>query len=515
MISVTKERTFRNISYSIISFAWPILIALVITPIIVLHFGVKEYGIYIFINTLISFAGLLDIGFASAVSKYIAEKQGSNDRNGLMNLFKTANSVFLIIGIIGALCISLSIFFGLRFFPQDLVSSYAVYIPAFIYGGILFFINSINSLHVLIPTAYQRFDIGAKIGILFITIQQCGILVVVLLGGSINTLFLLQVVIMACFYFVYKKFVKTILHSEEKTFLGLYGLDYGELKKCYSFGVVSFVNNLAGVSLTYLDRMIIPVFLGPSNLAYYSLPGSVTSKIPSFSITLSSVVFPMTSHFEGAGNRDMTKMLYIKSMRLITVISTAIALTFIAFAYQLLQFWINTDLAEKATTVLVVLSITNLLLAVINLLNNVLLGIGKLRALIVTSVSTAMINGILLVVLLPKYGIDGAAYAYLFALLPYAFLIYVTEKKYLGLAFRRKYYFDMFWKLGLVSGITYLIDVIFIVQYINNFVIALISAGFSTVIFLGMYYLFGFFEKEDVEDISAFLGKYINRLYKK
>ena len=73
----------------------------------------------------------------------------------------------------------------------------------------------------------------------------------------------------------------------------------------------------------------------------------------------------------------------------------------------------------------------------------------------------------------------------------------------------------MFWKLGLVSGITYLIDVIFIVQYINNFVITLISAGFSTVIFLGMYYLFGFFEKEDVGDISAFLGKYINRLYKK
>ena len=105
-----KERALKNISYSLLAFIWPVLIAFIVTPIIVHHYGIKEYGIYIFINTLISLAGLLDIGFASAVSKFIAERHGGSDKEGLRNLFKTANTIFFLIGIIGAIFIIASIF---------------------------------------------------------------------------------------------------------------------------------------------------------------------------------------------------------------------------------------------------------------------------------------------------------------------------------------------------------------------------------------------------------------------
>lgn len=329
----TKERVFKNISYSLLSFGWPVLIAFFVTPIIVNHFGVKEYGIYIFISTLVSLAGLLDTGVSTALSKFIAERHGGHDIDGLKNLFKTANTLLFVIGVIGAILVASSIFVGLLVFPGEATSMYKAYIPAFIYAGILFFLNSINTLHVIVPVAYQRFDIGSKIGIFFITIQQSGILAVVFFDLSINTIFLVQALLMLVFYFVYKNYTATILGQEERAFLGVYGWDRAEAIKCYKFGIISFINNLAGSSLTYLDRMIIPLFLGPSNLTFYSLPGSITSKVPTLSVTLSSVVFPMTAHFEGGGNREMTKNLYVRSMRLITIISTAITVTFIAFAY--------------------------------------------------------------------------------------------------------------------------------------------------------------------------------------
>lgn len=499
-----KERTFKNISYSLLSFIWPVLIAFFVTPIIVLHFGVKEYGIYIFISTLVSIAGLLDVGVSSALSKFIAERKGGNDAKGLKELFKTANTILLVIGILGAVFIISSIFVGLLFFSGETMVTYKAYIPAFIYAGVLFFLNSINALHVIIPTAYQRFDVISKIGLTFITIQQAGILLIIFLDFSINSIFLLQALLMFVFYFVYKNYVVKILGQEERAFLSVYGWNKVEAINCYKFGIISFFNNLAGSSLSYLDRMIIPLFLGPSNLTFYSLPGSITSKVPTLSITLSSVVFPMTSHFEGSGERGMTKNLYIRSMRLITIVSTAITVTFIAFAYVMLQYWINQELADKASDVLIVLALTNLVLAITYPLSNFLLGMGKLRALSITSAATAVLNAVLLFIFLPRFGIIGAAWAYLLALIPYVFLIYVTEKSYLELTFRRAHYFKLIGQLSVTSAVVFFVDVYLFKPFINSFTLVVFALVASTVMFIITHYLLGFFEKEDAHDILNF-----------
>ncbi|MBI5078302.1 MAG: polysaccharide biosynthesis C-terminal domain-containing protein [Candidatus Yonathbacteria bacterium] len=507
-----KERALKNISYSLLSFGGPVLIAIFVTPIIVHHFGVKEYGIYIFISTLVSLAGLLDLGVSVALSKFIAEKHGSQDKEGIKDLFKTTNTILVIIGLTGAIFIISSIFIGLVSFPGETVGAYRAYIPAFMYAGVLFFTNSISGLYALIPIAYQRFDISSKIGISFITIQQAGILAVVFLGWSINTLFLLQALLALVFYFVYKKYSMTILNPDECSYIRMYGWNKLVAIKCYRFGIVSFLNNLAGSSLTYLDRMIIPLFLGPSNLTFYSLPGSITNKVPSLSTTLSTVVFPMTAHFEGGGNREMTKNLYVRSMRLITIISTAVTISFIAFAYQMLEYWISPELAEKATSVLVILALTNLALAITYPLNNFLLGMGKLKALSITSVSTAVLNAILLVTLLPRFGLVGAAWAYFLALIPYIFLIYITEKSYLELTFRRAHYLKLMRQLFITSTIVFLVDVFFIKPLISSFPLVIVGLGISGILFMSTHYLLGFFEKEDSHDIYNFIRQAIATL---
>ncbi len=508
-----KQTTFKNISYSLVAFSWPVILAIFITPIIVRHFGVKEYGVYIFISTLISLVGLLDLGVSTAISKFISERHGGDDIEGLKKLFKTANTILLGIGVIGATLIIASIFIGIKSFPSEIAGSYELYIPSFIYAGIIFFINSINSIHTIIPTAYQRFDIGSKIGIVFISIQQLGILAIAFLNGPVNDIFLLQAILALIFYFVYRKYAKSTVHKETSAFINSYGWSKTEAANCYKFGTTLFLNNLAGSSLTYLDRMIIPLFLGPSNLTYYSLPGSLTSKIPTLSGTLSSVIFPMTAYFEGGGNRDMTKNLYTRSMRLITVISTATAITFIAFAYPILQYWINSDLANKATGVLIILALTNLVIAVTSPLNSFLLGMGKLKALTITSIFTAGINALLLVILLPHFGIMGAAWSYLLAFVPYLFLIYKTEKKYLELTFRKIHYFKLISQLFLTSTLVFIFDVLLIKPFITNFFLVIMAIIISCVIFIITHYVLGFFDKDDTHDILTFT-KQVMRTFK-
>src|SRR5262245_29450517 len=105
-------RTFRNISYSVLGYVWPIVFALFITPIIIFRLGVKVYGIYLFVNTIISLLGLLDLGISAAVTKYLASYYGQKNWDGISRLIRSANSLFLTVGIFGLLISAIIAFWG-------------------------------------------------------------------------------------------------------------------------------------------------------------------------------------------------------------------------------------------------------------------------------------------------------------------------------------------------------------------------------------------------------------------
>ena len=55
-------KTLKNSAYNMVGYIWPMFFSLFVTPIIIFHLGVKNYGIYLFINAIISLFGLLDLG---------------------------------------------------------------------------------------------------------------------------------------------------------------------------------------------------------------------------------------------------------------------------------------------------------------------------------------------------------------------------------------------------------------------------------------------------------------------
>jgi stage V sporulation protein B len=284
-----------------------------------------------------------------------------------------------------------------------------------------------------------------------------------------------------------------------------------EAIKCYKFGLTTFINNIATTSLTYLDRLIIPFFLGPSSLTYYSLPGNITSRIPSLSNSLTVILFPMASGLSGTGDMEKIRNLYIRSFRLITVVAAAITVTTLAYAHQILQYWISAEFADKATTVLIILAFTNFILALASPLSNFLLGLGKLKFITTLSITMAVVNTVLLVILIPIAGINGAAWAYLLSLFPVLYMIYFTEKHYLSLSERRKYYIKIILGNILVGVVVYLISKLLLVHLISSLILVLVVGGFTMVLYIVIYWALRLFEREDVESVKLFAGRLIKR----
>lgn len=500
----TVHRALTNTAWGLASYVWPICFAIFITPLVLRAMGAQEFGFYVFVNTVVSFLGLLDFGLASAVSKYLAEYYGQRDSVKIRSLIGTSFTLFFLIGILGSL-----VFIGGSFLPytRHLFVAYSQYQPGIIAAGLMFFFSSLNSLNSIAFTALQRFDLSGKIGIISLTIQQLAILSLILSGRSINSIFIALAIITAASTALSAYCAGRIL-PELRTGPSW---NVAELIKCYRFGLVTFVNNLATVSISYLDRMIIPFVLGPSSLTFYSLPGNITTRIPGIANSMSSVLFPMTASLSGINEGEKIKRLYIRSFRLITVIAAAIAITVAAFARDILTYWISPSFAAESTHVLIVLAATNLILALGGPLSGFLLGLGKTKFLTASSIVMAIINLVLLLILLPVWGIDGAAWAYLLSVLPIAYMFFYTERHFLGLTERRQYWREIILGNALVGAITLLIAHYALKPFVHSLASLLAISAAAGAIYLALYWAFGFFESEDVASIRSFAARAFRR----
>ena len=500
-------KTLKNTTYNMIGYVWPMFFSLFITPIIIVRLGVKNYGIYLFVNAIISLFGLLDLGLGTALTKHMSHYYGQKDDKAIATLAHSGNSLFLIIGVIGLLLSAAIAFGGPQLLPEQF-ASYQAYSSLFIIGGCIFFVATINSTYSASITALQRFDVSNKIGIFSATVSSLGILAVVLANGSLRAILFVQLLISILFAFITNYQARKLLPNATFRF----GWDKAEIKHCYTFGIVTFVNNIASTALASLDRLIIPFYVGPSSLTYYSVPGNVSGKIPSLANTLTMSMFPTTSQLDGEKNFTQIEALYVRSFRLITVIAASLTVTCIAFANKTLLFWLNADFASHSSNILIILAVTNFILALFGPLSSFLLGLGKLKFLSTMSVFMGIFNAILLVVLLPRYGITGAAWAYLLSVLPVAFMFYYTETRYLELAFRKKYYIKKISGTALTSVIIFLIDIYLLSPLAVNLASLLAVGGTSVILYIICYRFFGFFEQEDWRDVERFIFEIMKKV---
>ncbi len=494
------HRTLKNISYRFTAYTWPIIFSIFVTPIIVLKLGVKEYGIYVFVSTITGLLGLLDLGVSTAVTKYLAEYYGGQDEKKMTTLISSANSLFLLVGLIGLGITMILVLGGQWFFPNR-IDNESYYLLIFLLAGLNFFVSSINTLYNLIPDAIQHFAVSAKLNIIYLTLSALVNLAVVEIGYGIKGIFIAQIILTVIFLFIRRRAALQILPLAHYRF----GWEWTEIKKCYRFGLATIINNTASTSLAYLDRLIIPLFIGPSQLTYYSLPGNVGARIPGVTDNLSGIIFPLTAGLHGGGEHERIKRLYIRSVRLITIIASAISLSIIFLADPILRYWLSADFADNSTGILIILTITNFIIALLSPITSFFFGLGKIKFSSLLSIVMAVLNALFLLILLPRYGIIGAAWAYLLSVLPIFYMIYFIEQKYLFLTNRGRYYLAIISKILITGSIFYITVDFLIAPWIKNLPTLIIGGPLTVIIFLTLYWLLEFYDQEDEQDLKKFI----------
>lgn len=504
MIDTTAQNTLKNSVYNFIGFLLPILILVIFTPIIISKLGVKEYGIFIFLNTVLTFLGLLDLGIGTATNKHVIEYYSTNQIDKLKRLLYSMNSVYLIMAFVYLfVCITIGLVMQKFFVKPGMEADYFVLFLILGFTGFVgaFFANFNNSL-----VAFQRYDLCLKISTIFLLLSNGSMLILAIFGYKLVPILLVQFLLALLnglsYFFVTKNFFTPLKLK--------YDWDKVELIKNYKFALPVAFNNLASSSLVHFDKLLIPVFYGSAALTYYSVPGSVATKISGISVTFSSLLFPITVNLQALNDVDKIKRVYIRSVRLITLLSAAIALSIIFTADKILLYWLGKSFAEQSVAVLILLVLTNFVLALFSPLSYLLMAMNKMKFLTTGSLIMAATNIITLFIFLPRYGINGAALSYLISVLFIFFMFHFSEKRYFNI--QGNIHLKLLFKIILTAVPFFVLVRFLLYPLITSFLTLAVIGPICVLSFLLLYKLFGFVESEDWNDFRISFTKSLIKL---
>ncbi len=491
-----SHRTLKNASWQVFNLGWATVLNFFVTPILLKQLGLENYGVYILILTVISFLSLAELGTGTGFTRSFLEYSSQGrliERNKLVDTFFT---YWIATGFIGAgtlLVASESLMRAFRI--QSFDSRWAFY-----FGAGFFFVTMVNALFLGIISALQRFDIMGKV-VAFQNTALNGLLVLfAFFTPSVSYLLLATFAVGVFTIALYAVFTRQVFPELRLRF----AFDPGAFKAVFRFSFFNFVNGLANNAVLQIDRFFISRILSPATLPQYVVPNNLSQKIYSVSNSAGAVLFPVASRLSFSDEREKFMRAYRRSMRFTILFSLLSGIVLFLFGHEILYFWVGEAIAGQGSVLLYYFIPIYVLMSIGAVLNNFLLGLGRAAFLSVVSASMAVIDIVGLIIFLPRYGITGAAMAYLLSTIPILVSLVLFEKERTTIREACSFYVSVFGKIFIVSIPLFFYSLLS-KQFVFNIWTALGFAGAGFVGIMVLYWLIGFFDSDDYELIKTFL----------
>jgi len=350
---LTKGRLLvRNTGLNFIGQAGPLVIAIFTIPVLINGLGIDRFGVLTLVWMVIGYFSLFDLGIGRALTKFVAERLGDGQEEGIPALFWTSFFLMLVFGIVGTVVVgllspwlvrrALNIPIGLR-----TEALYAFYLLALCIPVV---ITTVGIKGVL--EAKQRFGFINAMSITMGGFTFLSPLLVMLFSKSLLPI---VAVLAASRLFVLVLYLIFCLYMMPALRQGV-AFERAVVAPLLRFGGWITVSNIVSPVMAYLDRFLVAALVSVAAVAYYVTPHSVVTKLLVVPIAIVGVLFPAfaTSFVQ---DHKRTVLLFTRGVKYVFLAIFPIALLIVAFARQGLGLWLGKEFAEHGTRVLQLLTI--------------------------------------------------------------------------------------------------------------------------------------------------------------
>lgn len=361
---------------------------------------VADYGLFYSAYVFITFPMLFrDLGLNTAIAKLIPEflvkKSYGNIKISL--LFSVALQAMISIAAI-ALLIFYSDYFSLYFFKDSAVSE--ILTPLYIF----FFVNLFFQIFKAFFQGFQKINLYAFSEISYITSIALSIILLFFIKGpsAMNVSYGYAVGVLAA------SFISFILVSKTMSTIprGVYEKDI--IKKILLFSIPVTISGIASLIMGYMDTVCLTFFRSSEDVGLYQASLPTAQVMNYFSTSLIAILLPVISELWSMKKYDAVSKSINRLLKTSFIIIFPLGIIFITFPEIVINVLFGASYLGASTS-LQILSVGFVFLTLGLILTTALNGIGKPMVSTQILFITATLNIIGNVILIPYYGIIGAA----------------------------------------------------------------------------------------------------------
>lgn len=396
-----RKNSFANI----IGVFGQIIIAFIMSPFLVSTLGDTKYGIWVIAVSFTGYMNLMDLGISSAVNKYVSEYNGKQDQKKINSIISTSMVLFCVMSLIIILLSPLMADFVVSLINIDeslvnvvhlLIIIVSFDIGIFVVGGLYKGIFGGYQQYAVIN--YIQIASAVYKAILFYLFLSNGydLISMGLISISANLLAIFL------FYIVLKK-----MHPSVRLEIKLFSAS--SRSKILNYSKYTFIAMLANQIIFYSDAFVIGFFMSAAAVTYYSIPWTLAEYTKKISHAISQTYAPAVSEKEATGDLTNIKDLYVSGIKYMIIISNLLSVGMIVLGGAFIGIWMGSKYKELCEQVLIILFISQYIQGPQQISYSVLKGLAKQKSYSYMSMAVSIINLILSIILVQKWGIVGVA----------------------------------------------------------------------------------------------------------
>lgn len=378
------------------------LMAFVNNAIITRTLGADDYGLFVLATNILYFISVISqLGFGSTIVRYISYYDGQGAFGKTKGTVLYGIKILLISSlIIAVIAILISPFISKNIFDRPELNSYLrillLSLPFLVatvvfnatLNGLRFIKHQVLAINIIHPLIFFTlisivFLLGYRLEALIWVVFATGVL-----GMFVSFIFL---------YLKYFRFAKKIQPEVDK-------------KELWKFTLPIYIKQFFNNAILYMPIFLIGYFLTNLEVGIYNISFKI-ALIVSFSLGAFQLIFsPTISNLFAKKNKQLILQLYQSITKWIFTISLITFFIIILFSEQLLSIFGEEFVA--GSTVLVIMICGEIFNAVGGLAGNILIMSGRPKIALLNSTISFIIILLLSYLLIPVYGIMGAAISY-------------------------------------------------------------------------------------------------------
>jgi O-antigen/teichoic acid export membrane protein len=286
--------------------------------------------------------------------------------------------------------------------PNGIDSSIFSY--CFLVGFLIFFIKNLILVLTAVLKGHEKYGTVAIFNNLTLIIYFVTLIVIATFGYEIKTIlisgsivYLMALLGMFFFIFFYSNYVHLNFLFSKRLF-----------KRLTNFSFYSWLQTLAAIAFSQIDRFLIISNLGINSFSFYSISIQLAQTPHSLTGGALNFIFPRVSFQYQTRNDNLLLKNYYKVLLYSFLFSFSIFILLYLFRYDLTRLWINKDFANDTYKSTGYLLIAYLFMSFTVVPHYFLYGLGEIKFVSLINIISMIFSIITFIILIPIFGLNGA-----------------------------------------------------------------------------------------------------------